>query len=158
MTSASRPNTAPRRMRGFTMMELMLTVGLVGVLASIAVAAYQGYRERVRENQTAREIAAMSADIQRFALDRRVFPDSLADIGQAGRLDPWGRPYVYYNVEANGKGGARKDHKLNPLNTDFDLYSLGKDGKSKPQITQKDSVDDMIRASNGRFVGKACDF
>lgn len=145
-------------MRGFTMMELMLAVGLVGVLSGIAVASYQGYRERARENQTAREIAAMSADIQRFALDRRAFPDSLADIGQAGRLDPWGRPFVYYNVDGNGKGGARKDHKLNPLNTDFDLYSLGKDGKSKPQITQKDSVDDMIRASNGRFVGKASDF
>ncbi len=158
MTSARRPDAAPRRMRGFTLMELMLTVGLVGVLASIAVAAYQGYRERVRENQAAREIAAMAADIQRVALDTRAFPQTLADIGQAGRLDPWGRPYVYYNVEANGKGGARKDHKLNPLNTDFDLYSLGKDGKSKPQITQKDSVDDMIRASNGRFVGKACDF
>ena len=158
MTSALRPDAAPRRMRGFSMMELMLTVGLIGVLASIAVAAYQGYRERVRENQAAREIAAMGADIQRFALDRRAFPDSLADIGQAGHLDPWGRPYVYYNVEANGKGGARKDHKLNPLNTDFDLYSPGKDGKSKPQITQKDSVDDMIRASNGRFIGKASDF
>ena len=109
-------------------------------------------------SEAAREIAAMAADIQRVALDTRAFPQTLADIGQAGRLDPWGRPYVYYNVEANGKGGARKDHKLNPLNTDFDLYSLGKDGKSKPQITQKDSVDDMIRASNGRFVGKACDF
>jgi len=158
VTSARRPDAAPRRMRGFTLMELMLTVGLIGVLMGIAVPSYQSYRERIRENQAVREIAAMSADIQRFALDRRAFPDSLADIGQAGRLDPWGRPYVYYNVEANGKGGARKDHKLNPLNTDFDLYSPGKDGQTKKQITQKDSVDDVIRASNGRFIGRASDF
>jgi len=158
MMSARRPERAARRTRGFTLVEVMLTVGLIGVLLGIAVPAFQNYRERVRENQTVRDIAAMSADIQRFALDNRAFPQTLAEVGQAGLLDPWGRPYVYYNVEANGKGGARKDHKLNPLNTDFDLYSPGKDGKSKPQITQKDSVDDMIRASNGRFVGKASDF
>ena len=158
MMSARRPERAARRTRGFTLMEVMLTVGLIGVLMGIAIPAFQNYRERVRENQTVRDIAAMSADIQRFALDNRAFPQTLAEVGQAGRLDAWGRPYVHYNVDGNGKGGARKDHKLNPLNTDFDLYSLGKDGKSKPQITQKDSVDDVIRASNGRFVGKASDF
>lgn len=158
MMSARRPERAARRTRGFTLMEVMLTVGLIGVLMGIAIPAFQNYRERVRENQAARDIAAISANVQRFSLDNRAFPQTLAEVGQAGLLDPWGRPYVYYNVEANGKGGARKDHKLNPLNTDFDLYSPGKDGKSKPQITQKDSVDDMIRASNGRFVGKASDF
>lgn len=145
-------------MRGFTLVELMLTVGLIGVLLGVAVPAYQNYRERVRENQAVRDIAAISANVQRFSLDNRAFPQTLAEVGQAGLLDPWGRPYVYYNVDANGKGGARKDHKLNPLNTDFDLYSLGKDGQSKKQITQKDSVDDVIRASNGRFIGKASDF
>ena len=158
MMSARRPERAARRTRGFTLMEVMLTVGLIGVLMGIAIPAFQNYRERVRENQAARDIAAISANVQRFSLDNRAFPQTLAEVGQAGLLDPWGRPYVYYNVEANGKGGARKDHKLNPLNTDFDLYSPGKDGKSKPQITQKDSVDDMIRASNGRFIGKASDF
>ena len=60
--------------------------------------------------------------------------------------------------KANGKGGARKDHALNPLNTDYDLYSSGADGQSKPQITQKLSLDDVIRASNGAYVGLASDF
>lgn len=144
--------------RGFTLMELMITVLLIGVLTGIAVPVYQSYRERTRTNQAARDIAAMSADVRRFALDNRSFPETLDEIGLAGRLDPWGRPYAYYNVESNGRGGARKDKRLNPLNTDFDLYSRGKDGKTKPQISQKDSVDDIIRASNGRYVGKADDY
>lgn len=144
--------------RGFTMIELATAMLLVGVLIAIALPVYDGYRERIRRSQAVRDIASMSAAVQRFSLDNRAFPQTLAEVGQAGLLDPWGRPYVYYNVEANGKGGARKDHKLNPLNTDFDLYSVGKDGKSKPQISQKDSVDDIIRASNGRFVGKAADY
>ncbi len=146
------------RQRGFTLVEAMLVVGLVAVLFGIAIPTYQSYRNRVRTNTAAREIAEMSAMVQRFELDQRAFPNSLADVALNGKLDPWGRPYVYYNVEANGRGGARKDRRLNPLNTDFDLYSLGPDGKTKPQVTQKDSVDDIIRASNGRYVGVAADF
>ncbi len=43
---------------------------------------------------------------------------------------------MYLNLfNKQGKGGNRKDKKLNPLNSDFDLYSMGKDGVSKTQIT-----------------------
>ena len=149
-----------RRMRGFTLMELMLTVGLIGVLMGIAVLSYQSYRERMRENQAVREIAAMSADIQRFALDRRAFPRRWPTSARPG-ASTLGRPHVY-NVDGERQGRRARDHKLNPLNTDFDLYSLGKDGKSKPQITQKDSVDDAdprqqraLRRQGLRFLGRA---
>ena len=152
------PLTLGAQSRGFTMMELMLTVLLIGVLFGLATPVYQSYRERIRVSQAVQDIAALGAAMERFALDNRAYPETLDEIGAGGRLDPWGRPYVYYNVEANGRGGARKDKRLNPLNTDFDLYSLGKNGVSKPQISQKDSVDDIIRASNGRFVGKAADY
>jgi general secretion pathway protein G len=147
-----------QRQHGFTLVEAMFVVGLVAVLLSIAVPTYQSYRDRLRTNTATREIIEMFGVVQHFELDQRAYPNSLADVGLNGKLDPWGRPYVYYNVEANGRGGARKDRRLNPLNTDFDLYSLGPDGKTKPQVTQKDSVDDIIRASNGRYIGVAADF
>ena len=51
---------------------------------------------------------------------------------------------------AFGRGHARKDHALNPINTDFDLHSMGVDGQTKPQITQRDSLDDIIRAGTGK--------
>ena len=143
---------------GFTLIEAMIVVALLAVLLAVALPMYESYRERARVRMAAQQIAAMAGVIQRFALERRALPDSLAEVDLGGRLDPWGRPYRYYNVEAHGRGGARKDRRLNPLNTDFDLYSLGHDGKTKPQISQKDSVDDVIRASNGRFVGLAADY
>lgn len=144
--------------RGFTLIELMLIVLLIGILAAVAMPFYRGYKERVRIAQAINEIRIMSTVASNYWNDNHGYPSSLADIGQAGRLDPWGNPYVYYNIDANGKGHARKDHALNPLNTDFDLYSDGVDGKSKAQITQKDSVDDVIRASNGAYVGLASGF
>ena len=136
----------------------MLIVVLIGILVAVALPFYRGYKERIRIAQATNEIRIMQAAATNFWNDNHGYPSSLADIGQAGRLDPWGNPYVYYNIDANGKGGARKDHALNPLNTDFDLYSKGADGVSKPQITQKDSLDDVIRASNGAYVGVASGF
>ena len=85
-------------------------------------------------------------------------PDSLAEIGMDGLLDPWGNPYQYLNLSnMKGKGMARKDHSLVPINSDYDLYSMGKDGKSVSPLTAKVSRDDIVRANNGRFVGKASD-
>ena len=59
-------------------------------------------------------------------------PATLSGIGRAGRLDPWGRLYVYYPFPPrNGRappGGARKDRFLVPINSAYDLYSVGKDG------------------------------
>ena len=68
-------------------------------------------------------------------------------------------PYFYTKLAGvNGHGGARKDHKLNPINSDYDLFSAGKNGVFKPQVSQKDSLDDIIRARDGGFIGLAEEF
>lgn len=155
MSSTHLRRPPAQRERGFTAIELMMIVALVGVLTAIALPLYQDSRQRARETLAAQDINAISGLVKTFELDRRRLPDTLDQIGLGGKLDPWGRPYVYYNVEANGRGGARKDKRLNPLNTDFDLYSMGRDGQTKPQVSQKDSLDDVIRANDGRYVGLA---
>lgn len=143
---------------GFTLIELMVVVALIGILAAVAMPSYKSYRDKAKIYDAKQSIAGISAQIKLYWNDARAYPATLAEVGSAGKLDPWGNPYVYYNVEANGKGHARKDHALNPINTDFDLYSMGPDGVTKPQITQKNSLDDIIRASNGAFIGTAADF
>lgn len=144
---------------GFTLIEAMFAVAIVGVLAGIGVAAYDRYAEKARVYQAAMDIGAMSVQIKQFETDNGVLPATLADIGAAGRLDPWKNPYVYTALSTmKGKGAARKDHKLNPINSDFDLFSMGKDGAFKTQITHKLSLDDVIRANDGKFIGLAKDF
>ena len=92
-----------------------------------------------------------------------MLPDSLDDIGWGNRLDPWGSPYQYLKFKRNkqGKvipGQARKDRFLVPLNSAYDLYSMGADGDSKGPLTAKASRDDVLRAGDGAFVGLASDF
>ena len=73
--------------------------------------------------------------------------------------DPWGTPYQYISHDdKKGKGKWRKDHNIVPINSDFDLWSNGKDGQSSAPLTAKHSRDDILRASNGRFIGLASDF
>jgi general secretion pathway protein G len=137
----------------------MLVLAIVGVLSAIAVPAYNNYRERIKQNTAIQDITVLQALIKFYKTDNDVWPASLADIGNGDRLDPWGRPYVYLDLTSiHGKGKARKDHKLNPLNSDFDLYSVGKDGVSKTQLTNKESLDDIVRARDGAFVGLASNF
>jgi general secretion pathway protein G len=79
--------------------------------------------------------------------------------------DSWGKAYVSLNLIDDEPGkdrlkdvDKRKDHKENPINTLYDLYSKGKDGLSKQQLDNKESVDDVILAHDGAFIGLASDF
>ncbi len=147
-----------RAAAGFSLIEMILALALLAVLAAIALPIYQNERLKVEDSHAEQDIAALSVQITNYWQNNRAYPASLADIGESGLLDPWGRPYVYYNIAVNGKGHARKDKALNPLNTDFDLYSVGPDGQTKLQITQKSSLDDVIRANDGQFIGVAADY
>ncbi len=72
-------------------------------------------------------------------------------------LDPYGNPYQYLpapvDVDDKGWNNMRKDHSLHPVNNDFDLYSMGEDGKSVLPFTGKSSRDDIVRANNGKYIG-----
>jgi len=160
ITAASKGRAAQLRLqRGLTVVELFIAVCIAAVLLSLAVPAYQNYRERLRIDQAKRDIATMSGIIAGFYYDARAYPDTLADAGLGAMQDPWGNPYGYLNLgTASARGHARKDHSLVPINTDFDLYSTGPDGRSSPPLTAQQSRDDIVRANNGAFIGVAADY
>ncbi len=146
--------------RAFSLPEVLIAVAIIGILAAIAVPSYFKYIEKARVAQAVVDIAGMSGLIVKYMDDNNYEPpDSLATVRMADRIDPWGRPYVFTNlVGVKGRGSARKDKKLNPLNSDFDLYSVGKDGDSKLPLSPKVSQDDVIRARDGKFIGLAIEF
>lgn len=142
------------------MIELLIATFIAVILALIAYPAYDEFIERTRRAQAAADIRDIEIAIDRYAILRNgQFPATLADVGQDGRQDPWGEPYEYLNLgDAANRGRARKDRRLVPINSDFDLYSKGKDKRSVPPLTAQDSRDDIVRANNGRFIGLAEDY
>ena len=151
----------PRTNRGFTVVEALIVVAIVGVLVGIALPKYFDYRERMRVSQAIQDIAGMNVKITGYMRDNTLPPSSLVEVGDAGKLDPWGRPYSYLPIMGASKGiagKARKNKNLTPLNSDFDLYSVGKDGQSVGPLTAGPSRDDVVRANDGHFIGLASDY
>jgi general secretion pathway protein G len=143
---------------GLTLVELLIAMAIIGILAGIAIPLYVGYAENARVQSAIADIRSISLVIDEYRTDRDSLPTTLADINYATFLDPWGNPYQYLNIQMNGKGQCRKDRFVVPINTDYDLYSMGKDGKSQPPLTAKDSRDDIIRANDGAYIGPAAGY
>jgi general secretion pathway protein G len=147
------------RIRGFTILEWSIALAILAILAAIALPAYEQYVERTRVARAVIDVATIGAKISAYEVDNREFPHSLGDVGADAMRDPWGNPYQYVNHDDKASRGRwRRDKNIVPINTDFDVFSLGKDGQSKPQLTFKTSRDDIVRANNGRFVGLASEY
>ena len=136
---------------------------VVGLLAAVAVPTYSGIVERQKIGEARRDLVQIVVIIERFRTIRFQIPETLAELGLEADLleDPWGREYQFLSFDSSIKGikgKIRKDHNLHPLNSEFDLYSLGKDGKSQSPLTAKASRDDVIWARDGGFIGLAEDY
>jgi general secretion pathway protein G len=145
------------RQRGMTLLELLAVAALIVVLSAFAIPAFNGYIERSRASRAIGDIGTISLQLYRWQLNTRNFPLTLADAGIAA-TDPWGRPYEYTRVEGTPQNQLRKDHNLHPINTDFDLYSIGPDGRTNKPLTAQASRDDIIRANNGSYIGVAANY
>jgi len=145
--------------RGFTLIEMLVAIGVCGVLAAIAISSFRSYTSRGKVTTAESDIMAIATAIGQYTTINGGPPPNLATIGYDKLLDPWGNPYAYQSFTGlNGKGKMRKDKSLNPINTQYDLYSMGADGQSKMPLTAPESQDDVILAYDGNYIGLASDF
>lgn len=147
--------------KGFGLIELLVTLVVASLLFAVAAPAYDMYAQRARVAAAVGDISSLSLAVENFRLnnDDRI-PLSLNELGMEIPLDPWGREYQFLNIPSVGssKGQVRKDGRLNPLNSDFDLYSVGRDGGSASPLSAATSRDDIVRANNGAFIGLGEDY
>jgi general secretion pathway protein G len=121
--------------RGFTLIEIMVVVIIIGLLAAVVVPQFLGRVDDARVAKAKQDVQAMQTALTMFKLDNYVYPSTelglqalvqkpdstLIKNWRAGgylqhlNKDPWGNAYLY---EVPGKHGS-----------DFDLYSLGADGQ-----------------------------
>jgi general secretion pathway protein G len=151
-----------RRGTGFTLLELMAALTICAILLGIAVPAYRRHIENLKVDQARSDLLLIANAIERYRTAHSFqLPDSLGQLASPPRIDPWGNAYRYLNFGSpipGIMGMIRKDHNLHPLNSEFDLYSMGADGASQPALTAKASQDDVVWGRDGAFIGLGKDF
>jgi general secretion pathway protein G len=139
----------------------MATLVIAGLLLAIAIPGFSAIMERQKVDQAVRDLHDIAMLLERYRTLRFALPETLAELDPRLPKDPWGHDYQFLNFSSptpGTQGKIRKDHNLHPLNTGFDLYSLGEDGQSRAPLTARASRDDIIYARDGGFVGLASDF
>lgn len=124
--------TPARRYRGFTLMELLVVVVIVGLLVALVAPRYFQQIGRSERTAAANQVDALSKAIDTYRLDMGRFPrqeDGLQVLVERPEgesrwngpylrgsvpLDPWGNPYVY---------------RFPSERSDYEVISYGKDGR-----------------------------
>jgi general secretion pathway protein G len=147
------------RAAGFTIVEIVITIAILLTITAIAVPNYLAAVDQARIARAVGDIRTIGNAVLSYEVINQQYPDTLAQIGYGANVDPWGQPYQYLNfANVHGNGQMRKDRFLVPINSNFDLYSMGKDGRSVPPLTANASKDDIIWANDGSFIGPASDY
>ena len=145
--------------RGFTIVEIIVVLLVAALVVVAGFRGVQGYIQKVQRTEAIMTIGEISDAIRKQEKVNGALPATLAAAGFGSRVDPWGFAYQYINLATGtGNGIARKDKNLSPLNSDFDLYSLGPDGVTAAQLSNSASRDDVVRARDGAFIGLAEEF
>jgi general secretion pathway protein G len=124
------------KIKGFTLIEVMVVVVILSILAAIVVPKIMDRPEQARSTKAKSDVRALEAALNLYRLDNMIYPTTDQGLealvteptdapepknwkagGYLDRLpaDPWGNPYLYLNPGAHGA---------------MDIYSAGPDTQS----------------------------
>ncbi len=150
---------AVKNMNGFTLFELMATVILTFIIVLFATPWYGDYVNRAKVAHAIGDIGEIYIKINTFDLNNRRYPADLNELGIADQLDPWGNPYQFLVFDdVIVEGPKRKNRDMHPVNSDYDIYSMGPDGDTATPFTSIPGGDDVVMAGDGTYFGRAADY
>ena len=137
MTQYKHSRAAMRRARhaGFTLIEIMVVVIIIGLLAAVIVPQFLGRVDDARVTKAKQDVQAMQTALTMFKLDNYVYPTTdmglkaLAQKPDATTVKNW-RPGGYLqHVNKDPWGNEYQYHLPGTHGGEYDLFSFGADGK-----------------------------
>ena len=90
-----------KKQQGFTLIELMIVVAIIGILAAIAIPAYQDYTIRAQVSEGLNLAGGAKAAVAEYTMDRGSWPDTNTTAGLSANTEINGK-YVYSVTNTNG--------------------------------------------------------
>ncbi|WP_275574870.1 pilin [Ventosimonas gracilis] len=91
-----------KQQSGFTLIELMIVVAIIGILASIAIPAYQDYTARAQVTEALNLAGAQKLAVSEYYADKGTWPSSNAEAGIGAAADIKGKYVDSVAVGTNG--------------------------------------------------------
>lgn len=107
----------PHQHRGFSLIEVMVVVVIIGLLAGAVALKVGGYMDTARANRAKSDIATIRNAIETYKLTQSRYPsndEGLDQVPLENRSDPWGRKYGYNSPGQQGP---------------YEVFTLGADGR-----------------------------
>jgi general secretion pathway protein G len=133
-------NQLRRFKRGFTLLEMMLVVVIIGVLMSVAVYSFAGRSDQAKRAATQLSMKTIGSSIKQYYGEKSVYPSRIEDLVpnyiEKVYVDGWKRPFIY----ATSPSGSHP----------FTLYSTGISGEQGKDDNIDYWEDDTPSTSSSR--------
>ncbi|MBF0557310.1 MAG: type II secretion system major pseudopilin GspG [Nitrospirae bacterium] len=125
-----------REETGFTLIEILIVVMIIGLIASLVAPNLMGKFERSKEEISKAQVEMLSSGVQSFMLDVGKCPKDLSELVKQGDAtdSKWRGPYLSKQELPKDAWGRDYQYKCPGEHGPFDLYSLGPNGQIDEKI------------------------
>ena len=117
------------RARGFTLLELLVVLVILGLISAIAVPQVFKWLERANVDSAKLQIEALGGAVDLYRLEVGAYPPTLkALVAKPDGVDRWNGPYLGKSIVPKDPWGRDYRYRVPGRHGPYDLYSLGSDG------------------------------
>lgn len=138
---AMSPRTKPiRTQAGFSLMEILIVVGIIAAIMAFAASQIFGGKDQANVRLTETQLESLAAKVEQYRMDTGQVPSSLEALVTNPGASGWLGPYVRKAEDLQDAWRRPIQIRTPGANGEFELVSLGSDGKPGGDSTAADIV------------------
>lgn len=134
------PGFAARTQSGFSLMEILIVVGIIAAIMAFAASQIFGGRDQANVRLATTQLESLAAKVEQYRMDTGQLPSSLEALVTNPGASGWLGPYVRAAKDLNDPWGRPVQIRTPGANGEFELLSLGGDGQPGGESTDADIV------------------